>query len=67
MIASVLAAVDRRDPARALELLGALRSVLLVHGAKEDWMIYPRVLDALPAGAQAAMMRALRDGATIAC
>jgi iron-sulfur cluster repair protein YtfE (RIC family) len=66
MIARVFATLDRRETARALELLGALRSVLLVHGAKEDWVIYPRVVDALPAAAQVSMMRALREGTRFA-
>jgi len=59
MIAGLDGLLDRRDARRALAALGTLRSVLLVHGAKEDWVIYPRVADAIPAAMQGTWLRVL--------
>ncbi len=66
MIAALAKVIDQRDASRALDALATLRSVLLVHGAKEDWLIYPRVVDAMPRWTQDMMIRALRDGARFA-
>lgn len=34
-------AVSHGDRSRSLELVSALRSVLLLHTAKEDWLLHP--------------------------
>jgi iron-sulfur cluster repair protein YtfE (RIC family) len=35
--------IAREDHQRGLDVLATLRSVLLLHVAKEDWMLYPLV------------------------
>ena len=49
------------DSPRALLGLGTLRSLLFVHGAKEAWVIYPRVVGGLSAAVEDALVRDLRD------
>ncbi|HEU4730797.1 MAG TPA: hemerythrin domain-containing protein [Kofleriaceae bacterium] len=66
MIARLGAIIDRKDAPRGLTVLGALRDVLFVHSVKEDWLIYPSLVDAMPAPKQDAIVRALRDGARFA-
>ncbi|MDB4955560.1 MAG: hemerythrin cation-binding protein [Myxococcales bacterium] len=41
LVTRIWAALDRADHRRGLELVGALRSVLLLHVTKEDWFLYP--------------------------
>jgi iron-sulfur cluster repair protein YtfE (RIC family) len=66
MVDALGALVDRRDATRGQDALATLHDVLLVHSVKEDWMIYPALVDALPAPRQEATIRALREGAGLA-
>lgn len=66
MVAALAATLDRGDVRAGLHALGALRDVLLVHGVKEDWLIYPSLVDSMPASTQDEVVRALRDGARLA-
>lgn len=66
MVATVAALIEGKDAAGGLVALGALGSVLVVHSLKEDWLIYPAVVDAVPLPEQAELVRALRDGTRLA-
>lgn len=63
MLVSLAPIVRGEDEGRALEALATVRDVLFLHGLKENWMIYPRLVDAMPAAVQESMIRALREGA----
>jgi len=39
LLLAVWSALDRGEPGRALEVLGGLRSVLVLHVAAEDWIL----------------------------
>lgn len=41
LVASMWEALDSADERRGLKLLGTLRSVLVLHVVKEDWVLYP--------------------------
>lgn len=41
LIAALRFALDRSDRRRGLDALGKLRSLLLLHVAKEEWILYP--------------------------
>jgi iron-sulfur cluster repair protein YtfE (RIC family) len=52
-------AMARADRPRALEVLGRLRSVFVLHVAKEEWSIYPLLVDAVPPTTEAAFLLSL--------
>ena len=62
MVSSIAALIEQKDAPRGLVALGALDSVLVVHSLKEDWLVYPAVVDAVPTAEQDELVRALRDG-----
>ncbi len=41
LVATMWDALDRADRHRGLQILGTLRSLLALHVAKEDWILYP--------------------------
>lgn len=43
MVAAVASALDRADDARAIDIVGKLRSVLLLHIAKEERLLPPQL------------------------
>jgi hemerythrin-like domain-containing protein len=43
LVAALFEAIEGGDRKRALEALASLRSVLLVHHAKEEWLIHPHL------------------------
>lgn len=47
LVMAIWRALDRAEQHRGLHLLEALRSVLALHFAKEDWVLYP-LLDQTP-------------------
>jgi hypothetical protein len=42
---------------RALDALGTLRSVFLIHHAKEEWLIHPRLVEAVTPATEEAVVR----------
>lgn len=57
LIASLCDAVRGRDRARALDVLAKLRSVFLVHHAKEEWVIHPLLSAAVAPTTEDAVVR----------
>ena len=47
LIAAIASALDRADDRRGIELVGKLRSVLLLHIAKEEMVLHPAVSHAV--------------------
>jgi iron-sulfur cluster repair protein YtfE (RIC family) len=41
LVATLWESVDDADKRRGLRVLGALRSLLMLHVVKEDWVLYP--------------------------
>ena len=66
LVGRLVKLIARRDAGGALIALDTLRSVLLLHGAKEAWVIYPQVADALSPRMTDALVRGLRTGIPLA-
>ncbi|HEY5947586.1 MAG TPA: hemerythrin domain-containing protein [Kofleriaceae bacterium] len=47
LVAAIATALDRADDRRGIELVGKLRSVLLVHVAKEEMVFHPAMSHAV--------------------
>lgn len=58
--------IGGKDTRGALIALDTLRSMLLLHGTKEAWVIYPQIADALSPCMADALMRGLRSGIPLA-
>jgi hypothetical protein len=52
-------AIARADLPRALEMMGRLRSVFLLHLTKEKWSIYPLLASTVPATTEDVFLRSL--------
>ncbi|MCA9675818.1 MAG: hemerythrin domain-containing protein [Kofleriaceae bacterium] len=67
LVAEIGGLLARGDADTSLLALGTLRSLLLVHGTKEAWIIYPRVAGALSTTMEDALVSDLRAGVPLAC
>lgn len=61
LVAALRDALQRADHAQGLDALGSLRSVFLIHHAKEEWIIHPRLVEAVTPATEDAVVRWLID------
>jgi hemerythrin-like domain-containing protein len=61
MLAAFREALQRADHARGLEVLGTLRSVFVLHYAKEEWLIHPRLAESVTPATDDAFVRWLLE------
>jgi hemerythrin-like domain-containing protein len=61
LVSSLCDAVRRSDPGKGLAVLASLRSVFLLHHAKEEWLIHPLLAAAVGPTTEDAVLRWLID------
>jgi hemerythrin-like domain-containing protein len=61
LVAAVRDALHRDDHAQSLDALGSLRSVFLLHHAKEEWLIHPRLVETVTPATEDAVVRWLNE------
>jgi len=56
LVAALRDKMHRDDRPRSLELLSSLRSVFLLHHAKEEWLLHPRLVETVSSATEDAVV-----------